>query len=428
MTEDFLQYIWKLRLFNTTDLKTVDGQSLMVYSCGQHNFNAGPDFLNARIKIGEETWSGHVEVHIKSSDWNRHGHSDNEQYRNVILHVVYEHDADIYLHQPGDLPVFVLKDCFPLGQWELYTRWLDAKTWIPCERQLSQVSQLSWIAWKDRLTIERLEQKAKRVLQILNETGADWQETCYRVVARNFGFKINAEGMEMLAESLPQKLLTKHRSDPFQVEALLFGQAGFLEQNFEDEYPNGLKEEYAFLRQKYQLTPIHSSIWKMARLRPSNFPAIRIAQFADLICKSEHLFSTLLELERPEDLKELFFVEAHPYWQMHYRFDVTGAERISLKLGSQSVENILVNSAVPVLFTYGQFHDEEKYVDRALKILDFCSAEDNHVITNWSKVGVRCSNAAESQSLLWLYNEYCNKKRCLSCNIGLELLKKNGNE
>jgi hypothetical protein len=428
MTEDFLQYIWKLRLFNTTDLKTVGGQSLVVYQSGIHNFNAGPDFLNARIKIGEETWSGHVEIHIRSSDWKRHGHTDNEQYRNVILHVVYEHDAEIFLHQPGDLPVFVLKDHFPQEQWQRYVHWLESKTWIPCERQLPQVSQLSWSAWKDRLTIERLEQKSKLVMQILSATSHDWQETCYRLVARNFGFKVNTEGMEMLADSTPQILLAKHRSDPFQVEALLFGQAGFLERELEDEYAKGLKEEYGFLRQKYSLNPINFSVWKMARLRPSNFPAIRIAQLADLICKSEHLFSKLLETDEIEDLKELFFVEAHSYWQTHYRFDVTGTERLSLKMGSQSVENILINSVVPLLFTYGQYHDEEKYIDRALKILDFCSAEDNHVITNWSKVGVKCANAAESQSLLWLHNEYCNKKRCLSCNIGLELLKKNGNE
>jgi len=425
MTEDFLQYIWKYRLFSTTDLRTVAGQSLAVYQSGLHNTNAGPDFLNSRIKIGEETWSGHVEIHIRSSDWKRHGHTDNEQYKNVILHVVYENDEDIFLHQKGDLPVLVLKGVFHEEQWQRYVHWLESKTWIPCQNQISEVSKLSWTAWKDRLIVERLEQKSLYVKGVFQQTNRDWQETFYRVVARNFGFKANSDGMEMLAESLPQKILAKHRSDPFQVEALLFGQAGFLEENFTDDYPKSLKNEYAFLQKKYELKPINFSVWKMSRLRPSNFPAIRIAQLADLICKSEYLFSVVLETENVEDLRELFQVEAHSYWLSHYRFDSEGSERPSLRMGSISVENILINSVAATLFTHGQHHDDEKFIERSLKILELCSAEDNHVITNWSKLGVRVSNASDSQSLLWLFNEYCNKKRCLSCSIGLELLKRN---
>lgn len=425
MTEDFLQYIWKYRLFSTTDLRTVAGQSLVVYQSGLHNTNAGPDFLNSRVKIGEETWSGHVEIHIRSSDWRRHGHTDNEQYKNVILHVVYEDDEDIFLHQKGDLPVFVLKGVFHEEQWQRYVHWLESKTWIPCQNQTSEVSKLSWTAWKDRLIVERLEQKSLYVKGVFQQTNRDWQETFYRVVARNFGFKANSDGMEMLAESLPQKILAKHRSDPFQVEALLFGQAGFLEGNFTDDYPKSLKEEYAFLQKKYELKPINFSVWKMSRLRPSNFPAIRIAQLADLICKSEHLFSTILETENLEDLRELFQVEAHSYWLSHYRFDIEGSERSTLRMGSISIENILINSIAATLFTYGQHHDDEKFIERSQKILELCSVEDNHVITNWSKLGVQASNASDSQSLLWLFNEYCNKKRCLSCSIGLELLKRN---
>jgi len=424
MTEDFLQYIWKYRLFNTTELYTTAGQPVLVYHPGLHNTNAGPDFLNARIKIGEQTWSGHVEIHIRSSDWNRHGHTDNEQYKNVILHVVYENDQDIFLHQKGDLPVLVLKEIFNKEQWHRYLYWLESKSWIPCERQIAGVSKLSWTSWKDRLIVERLEQKSIRIKEVLNQTNNDWQETFYRVVARNFGFKANSEGMEMLAESLPQRILARHRSDPFQIEALLFGQAGFLEGDFQDDYPKDLKKEYDFLQKKYGLKPINFSVWKMSRLRPSNFPSIRIAQLADLICKSEHLFSTVLEAENLEEIKELFQVQAHSYWLSHYRFDAMGAEKPSLRLGSSSVENVLINSVAAVLFTYGQHNSDEKFIERSQKILELCSAEGNHIMTNWSNQGVKTTNAADSQALLWLYNEYCAKKRCLSCQVGLELLKK----
>lgn len=429
MTEDFLQYIWKYRLFKTTDLLTMVGESVVVYQAGLHNTNAGPDFLNARIKIGEETWSGHVEIHVRSSDWKRHHHAENEQYKNVILHVVYENDVDIFLHQPGDLPVLILKDLFYEEQWQRYLNWLESKTWIPCERQIRDVSQLSWIAWKDRLIIERLEQKSGYIHDLLKRTENDWNETFYRIVARNFGFKTNSDGMEMLAESLPQRLLAKHRSDPLQVEALLFGQAGFLEQEFHDEYPRDLKQEYRFLQRKYNLSPMNSSVWKLSRMRPANFPTIRIAQFADLVCKSDHLFSILIENENIAKIVDFLIVDAHPYWSSRYQFDKPihselGNSRASLRLGGASIENIMINTIAPMLFSYGQHYSDEKFIERSQKILELCPAESNRIIAEWSKLEIKATNAADSQSLLWLYNAYCDKKRCLNCNIGLELLKK----
>ncbi len=425
MTEDFLHHIWKYRLFISPQLTITSGQELMVLDPGIHNHNAGPDFLNARIKIGDQTWFGHIEIHLRASDWHKHGHTNNEQYKNVILHVVYENDEDIYLYKKDDLPVLVVQGIFHQNQWHRYVHWLESKTWIPCERHLRDISSVVWIGWKDRLLVERLEGKTNYIQELLHQTRFDWQETFYRLVARNFGFKTNSEGMIMLADSLPQKVLARHRSDPFQVEALLFGQAGFLNGEFTDEYPNSLKVEYEFLRKKYHLTSINYSVWKMSRLRPSNFPAIRIAQLADLICRSEHLFSVVLELDNMVELQSLFKVEAHPYWLTHYRFDVEGNERPSLRIGDQSIENIFINSVAPMLFAYGQYHADEKLVDRSLRILEFCAFEPNRVMTNWLKLGVEATNAADSQSLLWLFNEYCNKKRCLSCNIGLELLKKN---
>jgi len=430
MTEDFLHYIWKFRLFNSTELKTAGGQSLVIFQPGQHNFNGGPDFLNSRIKIGEETWSGHVEIHMRGSDWHRHGHTDDGHYKNVILHVVFNNDKEIFLTTPGDLPVMDMSNYMITDQWTHYEKWLQSKTWIPCQSQVPTVDQLTWTSWKDRLIIERLEQKSTAFNEQLKKTNGDWHETFYRRLARNFGFKVNADAMEMLAESLPQQILARHRSDPLQVEALLFGQAGFLDFDLHDEYPSDLKKEYSFLQKKYLLRPMNPAAWNFARMRPANFPTIRLAQFAALVCQAEHLFSQILETEDMRDILRLFEVEAHLYWSSHFRFDVPSimetedfGKKGTKKMGRSSIENILVNTVVTALFHYGRVRSDEKYIDKALKLLEICAPEDNRIVQNWSKLGIRAESALDAQSLLQLYNLYCSEKRCLQCQVGLKLLK-----
>ncbi len=430
MTEAFLHYIWKYRLFNAQELETTTGEALSVMHAGMHNFNGGPDFLNARLKIGATTWAGHVEIHIRASDWHHHKHTDDAHYKNVVLHVVFDNDKEIYLHHPGDLQVFDLSKYLRTDQWAKYEGWLQSKTWIACQAGIAQVDSLTWTGWKDRLLIERLEQKSKLVNAQLEKTKGDWSETFYRLLARNFGFKVNADAMEMLAESVPQSILAKHKSDPFQIEALLFGQAGFLNEIFSDEYPIDLKKEYDFLQKKYGLSTMNNAAWNFARMRPSNFPTIRIAQLAALICKSEHLFSTLVELESPADIKRLFQVEAHEYWNHHFRFDAKTVgsdlktERNAKRLGESSLENLLINTVAVVLFSYGKHRDDENYVDKALKLLELCQPDFNRIVNNWKDLGIESANAAESQSLIQLYNNYCTGKLCLQCAVGLKLMNK----
>jgi Protein of unknown function (DUF2851) len=419
MTEAFLHYIWKYRLFNTQELSTTTGESLSIMQPGTHNFNGGPDFLNARIKIGPTTWAGHIEIHTRASDWHHHKHTDDAHYKNVVLHVVFDNDKEIFLHNAGDLQVLDLSTYMRTDQWAKYEGWLQSKTWIACQGSISQVDSLTWTGWKDRLLIERLEHKSKLVNAQLEKTKGDWSETFYRLLARNFGFKVNADAMEMLAESVPQSILAKHKSDPFQIEALLFGQAGFLNEIFTDEYPIDLKKEYDFLQKKYGMSTMNSA-----------FPTIRIAQLAALICKSEHLFSTLVELESTAEIKRLFQVEAHEYWNHHFRFDAKTVgkdlktERNAKRLGVSSLENLLINTVAVVLFTYGKHRDDENYIDKALKLLELCEPDFNRIVNNWNDLGIKSATAADSQSMIQLYNNYCTDKLCLQCAVGLKLMNK----
>ncbi len=430
MTEDFLHYIWKYRLFNSQELCTASGEKLLVLHPGTHNHHGGPDFLNARIKIGETIWAGHVEIHTRAGDWHHHKHTDDAHYKNVILHAVFENDKQIFLHRPHDLQVFDISTYMRTDQWSQYEGWLQSKTWIPCQAQSAAVDALTWTSWKDRLIVERLEQKSTAVFQQLEKTNGDWSEVFYRLLARNFGFKVNSDAMEMLAESLPQSILAKHKSDPLQVEALLFGQAGFLNEIFSDAYPNDLKTEYAFLQKKYALKTMNMAAWNFGRLRPSNFPTIRIAQLAALVCKSEHLFSSLIEMNNVQDIVKLFEVEAHEYWNSNFRFDARTVssefkpERNAKRLGEASLQNIIINTVATILFTYGRHRDDENFIDKALQLLEICKAEKNGVIVHWDAIGIKGKNSSESQSLLQLYNNYCRNKLCLQCAVGLKILKK----
>ena len=427
MPEDFLQYVWRYRVFQSTDLMTTNHQPLLVYHPGQQNFSGGPDFLNARIKIGDALWCGHVEIHIRSSDWRRHGHTDDGSYKNVILHVVMEHDEDIYLHAPGDLPVLEMKRLIPEKQLERYGHWLGSKTWISCQKQFPAELPLIWTSWKDRLLVERLEQKSSGVLELLHETGGDWAETFYRKLARNFGFKANADAMEMLAASLPYKTVQRHRSDPFQVLAMLYGQAGLLNEMFADEFPNQLRQEYYFLQKKYDLHPLNASIWNYGRLRPFNFPCIRIGQFAQLLVLQEHLLSLFLNSGDISRFRAILDLPAHPYWNDHFRFDTKVGPAMKNKErrpGSDSVDNILINTVAVFLFTYGKHKCSQQHIDTALLILESCNPEHNNIIRKWDELGVQSKNSADTQSLIQLYRVYCTARRCLQCAVGIQLLKK----
>jgi hypothetical protein len=421
--EEFLHFIWQFRLYGAQKLYTTDGDAIEIIQQGILNKNAGPDFNNVKLKIKDTTWVGNVEIHIKSSDWLLHKHELDTAYENVILHVVYEDDVPIYRKDGTLIPVLVLKGLFPLHLLANYEQLISSTNNFPCEKQIQEVDEFQINGFLSRVLVERLEQKSAEVREKLNVLKGDWDETFYHFMAKNFGFKLNAIPMEMLAQSLPQQLFAKHKDNPLQIEALIFGQAGFLNQSFEDEYPQQLKREYQFLQKKYNLKPIDISLWKFMRTRPQNFPTLRLAQFAALIVNSNHLFSKILLIKNHRDLQQIFEnLPVHPFWKTHYHFNKQ-AEDVGVQLGIKSIHNILINTLSLFLFTYGKVMDQYKLINRTFALLENLSAENNVIIKQYVAAGVNIKNAFNSQAILQLKKAYCNEKKCLNCVIGIKILK-----
>ncbi|RZL34752.1 MAG: DUF2851 family protein, partial [Pedobacter sp.] len=410
-------------LYGAKSLLTTKGEVIEVLQQGTLNKNAGPDFTKAKLIIDGTTWVGNVEIHIKSSDWLLHKHQIDNAYENVILHVVYEDDAPIYRKDGTILPVLILKGLFPLHLLDNYEALITSTNNFPCEKQISIMDEFLIDGFLARVLVERLEQKSKEVYTKLETLKGDWDETFYHFMAKNFGFKVNAIPMEMLAQSLPQQLFAKHKDNPLQIEALIFGQAGFLNQTFEAEYPNQLKREYLFLQKKYSLKPIDISLWKFMRMRPQNFPTLRLAQFAALIVASNHLFSKILVMRDYRNSQILFEnLPVHPFWQKHYHFNKK-AENVALQLGKTSIQNIIINTVSLFLFAYGKALAQENFVTRSFYLLENTAAETNAIIKQYEDAGVVVKNAFYSQAILQLKKKYCNEKKCLSCGIGIKLLK-----
>lgn len=421
MTEDFLHYIWKYKLYNAAQLLTTAGEPITIHKAGEHNTNSGPDFFNAKIKIGDTLWAGNIELHIKSSDWEKHNHVDDKLYDSIILHVVYVDDKPIQRLNGETVPTLELKGKFDERIFEKYVALQKSKDWIPCAKQVKNVDSFVLNTWLERVAVERLERKATEVQQLLELNKNNWEETFYQSIAKSFGFKINALPFELTAKALPLNLLAKHKPSLFQLEALLFGQAGLLDTTFAETYPQYLQNEYHFLRTKHSLKPIDAHLWKFMRLRPLNFPTIRIAQFATLIFNSLHLFSKILEAESITELQKLFIADVSEYWETHYTFDVATKSK-SKKLGEDAVHGLIINTVIPFLFVYGKLQGEEKYCDRALSFLERLDVEKNSIIENWNQLGVKAEHALHSQSLIELKNNYCVNKSCLSCGVGKSLL------
>ncbi len=422
--EDFLQYVWKFRLFDWNDLYTTDGKRVEIVSPGLHNTDAGPDFQQAKIKIGDTLWAGNAEVHLTSSDWKRHGHLTDKAYDNVILHVVYRDDEPVLREDGTRIPTIALMDRIAPELQQRYQKLIFGEQQIiACEKTIGRLESMVIHNWLTRVLIERLQKRSLNVLKTLETNRGDWEETFYQYLAANFGFKTNALPFELLARSLPQLILAKHKNNPMQVEALIFGQAGFLEGELVDEYPLTLQKEYQFLQKKYKLTPIEKHLWKFLRLRPSNFPTIRLAQFAALVSQSNHLFSKVLDLEDPKKLRTLFTdLHVNPYWDNHYQFDKE-AKPSPKNLGKASVDVLILNTLVLFLFTYGNSLQLERYVDRGLALLEFIPAEQNNIIENFVTLGVKANSAYETQALLELKKSYCDRKQCLQCGVGNKILK-----
>jgi len=421
MNEYFLHHLWKLRLFHMQHLETVSGEKIEIIKTGLHNSDAGPDFFNAQLKIGGTIWAGNVELHLKSSGWRSHSHDQDPAYDNVILHVVYEHDEEIQRKDGSLLPTLELKNKFDERLWKNYQDLLSSHEWIPCQHRFTLVDAFTFDNWLDRLLTERLERKTESICAALNANKNNWEETFYHHLARNFGFRLNAIPFEMLAKSLPLVCLTRHKNRLDQVEALLFGMAGMLEKNFADEYPCTLHREFEFMKIKFGFEPIQGHQWKFLRLRPLNFPTIRLAQFAQLVHRSAHLFSKIMECEHVTDIENFFRVEVSHYWQSHFTFDKPSAKRAH-PIGTGAIQNIIINTIVPFLFAFGRQRNSEIHVQRALSFLEQLPAENNSIINGWIEMGIRPGTAYRSQALLQLKNEYCSEKKCLTCSIGNKII------
>lgn len=420
MNEALFQFIWQYSLYNPFGLQTPEGEPVTVVHCGKLNRDAGPDFLEAKVKVGYTLLVGNVELHIKSSDWLKHGHQHDAAYQNLILHVVYDNDEPDVAE---NTPVLVLKKHVSQSVITKYASLMQAPFQLPCANQHSQVRDITKEGWLSRLLAERWEMKLSDWNVLLENSAEDWRNLLYWRMAANFGFKTNAVPFLMLAQSLPLNIPAKHRESLMQIEALLFGQAGMLDDDFEDDYPRELQREYDYLKKKYKMKPIAKHLWKFLRMRPANFPTVRIAQFAALIHKSVHLFSQIIETHSVKELEPLLDITASGYWDTHFQFDAAQEKAAPKSLGKTSFENIIINTIAPIQFLYAAKQDTYLLQEKALQLLEAVPAEKNNITRLWEENGWKAGNAAQSQALLQLYNNYCSSKRCLECTIGLNILR-----
>ena len=421
MTEEFLHYIWQYRLYSP-NLVLQTGEQVEVLHPGVHNIDSGPDFFSAKIRIGDTIWAGNVEIHILSSDWKRHHHQQDMSYDNVILHVVFRDDLPVFRKDGSSIPTLELDGHYNEHSWKNYLSFMASQKWVPCDTMIGRVDPFLRNAWFDRVLVERLERKALQVEHILSLTKNDWSHTFYRLLAHNMGFKLNNQAFEMLAQSLPYQFLAKHADDLFQVEAMVFGQAGLLAGTFTDEYPQKLKKEYDFLRSKFDLTPIDAHLWRFMRLHPGNFPTLRLAQFASIIHHSESIISGLFNSNDVSTYRKLFGAEASGYWNTHYTFDKPSAPR-KKTLGLSSIDLLLINLVAPILLAYGRRRSDTEITEKPIDMLMQLKGEENSIISKWAALGMDVSTAANTQALLELKTYYCDAKKCLDCRIGNELLK-----
>ena len=423
MKEDFLHYLWKFKKFDTLNLKTTNQEEVIIGTVGQYLELAGPDFFNAQITIGTQKWAGNVEIHMKSSDWYLHHHENDSSYENVILHVVWEHDSEIYRSNNTEIPVLELKNYVDGITVANYQKLLTPKSWIFCEKQLAAIPQFTIINWQERLFFERLERKSKTILELLELTNNDWEAVLFCMLAKNFGLNTNGEIFLKIAQSIPFAVIRKECFEVENLEALLFGSAGLLDIEKEDNYFKDLKFRYFYLLHKYQIEKSCIEPVQFFKHRPDNFPTIRLSQLASLYHRQQNLFSKIYDLSSLDAIYEIFDVSVAPYWQTHYQFDKESPKR--KKAVSQSfVDLIVLNTIIPLQFAYAKSQGKE-FSEDLIAVLNEVHPEKNSIIEKFGFFGLEAKNAFESQSLLHLKNEYCNKFRCLECAIGMELLKNN---
>jgi hypothetical protein len=418
MNEKLLSFIWQQQYFNKFDLKTLDGEPLEVLFPGSLNLNQGPDFLNATIKIGKNVWSGSVELHVITSDWDAHGHCFDKNYKNVVLHVVWRNN----MLADNQLPLLELEPRVPSHLLSKYAAWMMQKTFIPCSNELKLMDSRiveNWFTWVGSIWVD---EKQKAVLELVRKCNFDWEEAFWQSIAKNFGYRVNGDAFAQLAASIPVKILHKHHHNLPQLEALLFGQTNLIGNQHSEDYPKMLEKEYQFLQSKYRLHPINQPIF-FHRMRPGNFPTIRLAQLAALFHQTSPMFARVLSMKQLNGLKMLLGVTANDYWHYHYRFGETSAYKIKTS-GNQLVESVIINTIIPFLLAYGKSTNNYEFINRAEEWLKKMPPESNSITLAFNELGISVKNAVQAQAMMYNKKYYCKPLRCLDCGIGKYILKK----
>lgn len=421
MKEEFLHYIWQYQKWQPLQLKTTEGALVKIDHPGSINTDAGPDFFNANIHIDSQRWAGNVEVHVRSSDWYAHNHHTDKRYNSVILHVVWIHDVEVFRENETIIPVVELSKYVPKDLIKAYDK-LQNKSynWIACQEQLDKVPKFISTSWLERIYFERLERKANELLVDAKQNKFDWEALLFSKLAKNFGLKVNGDAFYQIAVATPFSVVRKCRNNIFQLEALLFGQARLLDDSITDSYYKSLQNEYVYLKHKFSLQPIDSPP-KFFRLRPVNFPTIRLSQLANLYHENTALFSNWMNTLEIEEFYSTYRIKASEYWDTHYNFGVTSAKRAK-RISKSFIDLLLINTLVPMRFVYNR-HIGKETSESIIRLMEQLSAEKNSIINNYKKYGLKAENALQSQALLQLHQKYCEPKRCLSCAIGNSILK-----
>lgn len=423
MKESFICYLWNHHLFDYLEVKTTKGEPLKVLSPGFYNSDAGPDFKQALVQIGEVKWAGDVEIHIRSSDWFRHKHHLDEKYKSVALHVVYEHDVDIERMPNEFFPTLEVKSLVLAGMYDRYQRLVGSLELLPCQPCLSKIDPIYFHDQISTMIMERMLRKQDLIFHQLEQCQYDWHETLYRLLAISFGFKTNATAFELLARSLPYKIIKRHADSLLQINALVFGQAGMLERSYVDTYYNSLKYEYDYLRYKYQIDPIGGHHWNWLRLRPSNFPCVRLGQFSALLYKSSDLLAFLLQHNSVDSIRDFFLVEADDYWRKHYQFGKETMLTHSVLLGKDAINLLLINTVIPILFAYYRFSGNDQRLEFTIQMLEQLPFEVNKRTRIYENTPFPKRSALDSQALMELLENYCKEKSCLECGIGERIVR-----
>ena len=420
--EDLIHYLWKTKRFDYHDLRTTEGVSVDIISWGSHNHHSGPDFSNGKLKIDDTTWAGNIEMHISSSDWDRHKHTGDPAYDNVVLHVVWEHDKEIMDQNGKPIPTLVISQYVEKDLMSRYAELMQNELRIPCEKLIEKVDLSRMNLWLHNILIERLETKTEYLTDLLQHTENDWNQVFFIALAKYMGLKVNATPFEQLARSFSVNILWKIGDDLHKIEALLYGQAGMLLGSDGDEYYQSLRTEYQHLANKYQLQHIETVGWKFARMRPANFPTVRIAQLAALMYQHRSIFSKILEAKNIKKVHEILKVAPSEYWNDHYRFNTDSIYR-EKPIGDNLVQIIIINVVAPLLFLYGKQLGKEDYQDRSIEYLEATKAETNKITKLWKELGIKAESAYFSQGLIQLKTQYCDQKRCMECSVGNQLLR-----